>query len=89
MHAPLLPDHFLVQRISDPLRDPARDLPTGQNRMQNPTYFLQRHEVVDGYAVRRHINFHFRDINRPGKRRVGLATVMFIVPEHIVRSFVA
>ena len=88
LHAPILPNHFLVQRISDSLRDAARDLPAGQNRMQDLAHFLQRDKVVHGHAVGRQINRHFGDINRPGKRRVGLAAILFIVPENIVRRFV-
>ena len=47
LHAPILPNHFLVQRISDPLRDAARDLPSRQNRMQHLAHLLQRHEIID------------------------------------------
>ena len=89
LHAAILPNDFLVQRVSNSLRDAARDLPAGQDRMQHLANFLQRHKVVDRRAVRRQINRHFRDIDRPGKGRVRFSAIFIIVPEHIGRRFVA
>ena len=89
LHAAILPNHFLVQRISDSLGNAACDLPAGQDRMQHLANFLQRHEIVDRHAVGRQINCHFRDVDRPGKGGVRFPAILVVIPEHIGRRFVA
>src|SRR4029077_2237678 len=87
LHASILPDHFLVQRISDPLSDTAHDLTSSQNWMKDLAHLLQRYEVIYRYAVGAQVNCNFCDINCPGKCRVCLAAVLFIVPEYVAWRF--
>src|SRR3984893_12411692 len=89
LHASILPNHFFTEAESDRLGNTADDLALRQNWMQNLTNFLEGHEVVHRYAIRRQINRDLRDVNRPSKRRVGFSSIFLIVPENIAGRLVA
>ncbi len=88
LHASMLPDDFFIQGKSDALRDATGNLALRQNRMKNPADFLQGHEILDGCVVGRKVDRDFCNINRPGKRSIGFATIFLIIPENSVWSFV-
>src|SRR6202040_167401 len=46
LHKAILPNYFLVQGVSNSLRDAACDLPARQDRMQHLADLLQRYKVV-------------------------------------------
>ena len=89
LHAPVLPNHFLVKREAYRLRNPTRDLSGGKNRMENAANFLQCHEVIHVYTVCRQVHGDFGDIHRPGKCCVCFSSILFIVPENVGRRFIA
>jgi hypothetical protein len=88
LHASILPNYFFIKAESDPLRNATDDLSSspeadaelcqlpGARRNRPPT----RHRSSD--------HRDFRDVNRPGKCRVGFASIFLIVPENVAGRLV-
>ena len=89
MHAPILPDDFLIEGKADSLGDAARDLALCQDGVENFPYFLKSHEVFDGRGKGGEIDCNFRNVDRPGERSIGLAAIVLVVPEDPLRCLVA
>src|SRR5438132_5439989 len=88
LHAPILPNHFLIKAEAYSLSDATGDLSSSKDRVENAANFLQRDEVVHRYAVRRQVNSDCSDINRPGKCRVCFSAVFLIIPENAGRRLI-
>ena len=86
-HAAVFPDHILVQRIADALRDAAFDLARREHRMDHRADFLHRDEIVDARFKRDGVDADFGHIDRPGESAVGIALIVVVVPEDARRRF--
>src|SRR4030095_2494281 len=82
LHAPFVPNHFLVQGEADALRYPAHNLSRCQNWMKDLSHLLKRHEVIHRYTVGDGIDRHFCHINSPGKSRVCRSAIFLLIPDY-------
>ena len=76
------------ERIADGLRDAAFNLSEGQYGMDDAPHFLQSHKVIHARLVSYRIYRYFGDIDGPGKRAVGVALILFVVPVNVGRLLI-
>ena len=84
-----MPDDFFIQGESNSLGNAAGDLTLRQNGVKDFADFLQGYEIFHSRAVGREVHCNFRNVNRPGKSRIGLTSIPLIIPENARRCLVA
>ena len=83
------PDAFLVEGVTDSLRDAAFDLAGGEDRVDDFADLLQGMEVGDSCCVGGGVDGDFGDVDSPGIGGIGLAAVCLVIPEDVGGRFVS
>ncbi len=88
LHASVLLVNFFVEREADRLRHASGNLPGCENRVKHLADFLYSDEIFHGHAVGGEVDFDLRNVNGPGKCRIGFAAVFLVIPENAAWGFV-
>ena len=89
LHSPILPDHFFIQCITDPLRDATCDLTSCQHGMKDFTDFLKSNKVIDRSRYKLVKSTETSAMyTAHAQRRIGFAAIFLIIPENAGRRFI-